>query len=55
MNYRNAYGSTAKGIFVLDTPGPTPASVKDVSFSRLQRPFFPADPDIPGLTPEILT
>ena len=55
MNYRNTYGSIAKGIFVLDTPGPTPASVKDVSFRRLKRPFFPADKDIPGLTPEIFT
>ena len=55
MNYRQAYGDIAKAVFVLDTPGPTPATLKNVNFAKLQRPYFPADLDIPGLEPTVLT
>ena len=55
MNYRHAYGDIAKAVRVLDTPGPTPASLKHVAFQKLQRPYFPADTDIPGLEPTLLT
>jgi len=54
MNYRQAYGSIAKAIFVLDTPGPTPATLRHVRYQHLKRPYFPLDPDIPGLEPTIL-
>lgn len=55
MNYRLAYGAIAKAVFVLDTPGPTPATLKHVRFKKLGRPYFPADTDIPGLRPTVLS
>ncbi|MDA1138000.1 MAG: M81 family metallopeptidase [Planctomycetota bacterium] len=48
MNYRYAYGNFAKAIYILNTPGPTPATLRHVEFRRLQRPYFPRDEDIPG-------
>ena len=54
MNYRLAYGAVAKETYVLNTPGPTPATVRHLEFKKLERPFFPADHDIPGLQPTIL-
>ncbi len=55
MNYRLAYGPIAKAIFILDTPGPTPPTIRHARFSQLQRPYFPLDTEIPGLIPTILT
>ena len=55
MNYRQAYGAIAKAVVVLDTPGPTPATLKHVRFKKLSRPYFPADTEIPGLQPTILS
>lgn len=54
MNYRLAYGRIAAGVIVLDTPGPTPASLKHVRFQKLRRPYFPVDADVPGMRPAIL-
>jgi microcystin degradation protein MlrC len=54
MNYRMAYGDIAKATFILDTPGPTPTTVRHVPFEHLKRPYFPVDNDIPGFTPTIL-
>jgi microcystin degradation protein MlrC len=54
MNYRVGYAGLYQAVFVLDTPGPTPASVRAVPFQRLQRPFFPADEEIAGMQPAIL-
>lgn len=54
MNYRIGYAGRHRAAFVLDTPGPTPASIRNVPFQRLQRPYFPLDTDIPGLQPVIL-
>jgi microcystin degradation protein MlrC len=54
MNYRLAYGAIANGIFILDTPGPTPATLRHVKFQKLQRPYFPADSIIADLQPTIL-
>ena len=54
MNYRMTYLETAKEAFILDTPGPTPAILDHIRFRRLKRPYFPADRDIPNLTPTIL-
>jgi microcystin degradation protein MlrC len=53
MNYRQAYPD-AKAVFVLHTPGPTPATVRHLQFQRLSRPYFPLDAEIDGLTPMIL-
>ena len=54
MNYRQAYGKIAKAIYVLDTPGPTPPTIRHVAYQQLKRPYFPLDSQIAGLTPIIL-
>ena len=54
MNYRLAYGKIAKATFILDTPGPTPATIRNVGYKNVKRPYFPVDQDIPGFTPTIL-
>ena len=46
MNYRLAYGAIAQAVFVLDTLGPTPATVRHLPFVRRARPFFPLDPEM---------
>lgn len=55
MNHRIAYGEIARGMIVLDTPGPTPATLRHVRFKKQRRPYFPAGPDVPGLEPLVLT
>ncbi|MDA0589321.1 MAG: M81 family metallopeptidase [Planctomycetota bacterium] len=55
MNYSMAYGEIAKAIFILDTPGPTPASIRSTTFHNLKRPYFPLDQSIEGLVPTVLT
>lgn len=55
MNYHLSYSPVATATYILDTPGPTPATVRNVPFRNLQRPWFPADPDIPNLRPTLLT
>ncbi|MDP6776110.1 MAG: M81 family metallopeptidase [Candidatus Latescibacteria bacterium] len=54
MNYRLAYGAIAKAAYILDTPGPTPATVRNVSYRSLERPYFPLDEQIPGMSPVVL-
>jgi microcystin degradation protein MlrC len=44
----------AKAMFILDTPGPTPPTVRHVQYKNVRRPYFPLDKEIPGLTPTIL-
>lgn len=55
MNYSMAYGQIAKAIFILDTPGPTPASIRSTTFHNWKRPYFPLDQSIEGLVPTVLT
>ena len=55
MNYHLSYSPLAAATYILDTPGPTPATVRHVPFRNLKRPWFPADPDIPNLLPSLLT
>ena len=55
MNYHLAYSPLAAATYILDTPGPTPATERGAPFRNLQRPWFPADPDIPNLRPTLLT
>ncbi len=54
MNYGMAYADVSKAAFILDTPGPTPATLKNVAFRKLQRPYYPADSEIPSLMPTVL-
>jgi len=54
MNYRQAYGPIAKAVFVLDTPGPTPPTLRHAPFKRVRRPYFPLDLEIPNLRPTLL-
>lgn len=53
MNYQYAYEGIAKAAYIVDTPGPTPATMKHLAYKRLQRPFFPQDEDIPDLKPTV--
>lgn len=53
MNFHMAYGSFAVATFVVDTPGPTPPTLKSTRFTRLRRPYYPLDEDIPGMTPRV--
>ena len=54
MNYQFAYGDIAKSVFILDTPGPTPATCRHLNYRNLQRPYFPVDKHIPNLRPTML-
>ncbi len=55
MNYNFAYKGIAKASYVVDTPGPTPATMSRLPYKRMQRPFFPLDTDIPGLQPTVFS
>jgi len=54
MNFHNVYDGVARAVFILDTPGPTPPTLRHMDFRHLQRPYFPVDEDIPGIGPRIL-
>lgn len=43
--FRAEYEAIASGIFILDTPGRSPANLLKLSFSKLQRPCYPFDDD----------
>jgi microcystin degradation protein MlrC len=47
MNFRQTYGQLATGVFVLDTPGPTPATVRHVPYQQLTGGWYPRDRDLP--------
>ena len=49
MNYLYAYRDLMKAAFIVDTPGPTPAHVRNLTYQRMQRPFFPLDEEIADL------
>lgn len=53
MNYRLGYAGIATAAFILDTPGPTPATLRGVQHRNLQPPYFPAHADIPNLRPTV--
>lgn len=55
LNFNFAYAGIPKGALVVDTPGPTPASVRRLPYRRMKRPFFPLDREIPGLRPTVLS
>jgi microcystin degradation protein MlrC len=54
MNHRLGYAGIYRERFILDSPGPTPAVLHHVKYRHLQRPYYPADRDIPGLMPRVL-
>lgn len=54
MNYHMAFEPFSNATFLLDTPGPTPPTLRGVTHQRLARPYYPADDEIPGLTPTLL-
>ena len=55
MNFRFAYEGVAKADFILNTPGVTPPTVKNLTYKRMMRPFFPLDEDIPDLQPTVFS
>ena len=55
MNYRLTLLAEARAAFILDTPGPTPATLRHVKYAHVRRPYFPADAEIVGLKPTVLT
>ncbi|MEE3232533.1 MAG: M81 family metallopeptidase [Candidatus Latescibacterota bacterium] len=55
MNFHNVYSGCASQVHILDTPGPTPASVKNLPFKNLTHPCFPINKDIHQMEPIILT
>jgi microcystin degradation protein MlrC len=54
MNFNMAFRPFATGVFILDTPGPTPASVRNVNFQRLQGPWYPRDLQLPWSEPQVI-
>jgi microcystin degradation protein MlrC len=48
MNYRHAYGGIMRAALFLDTPGPTPPTLRNIPFRRITRPWFPRDGEIPN-------
>jgi microcystin degradation protein MlrC len=49
MNYQLTYRNIMKAAYLLDTPGPTTANLRSLTYKNLKRPYFPMDDDIPGL------
>ena len=54
MNYHIAYGDIAAAIYVLDTPGPTPPTLRHCPFERVERTYFPADEELELTDPVVL-
>jgi microcystin degradation protein MlrC len=52
MNYNMAYHDSA-GFYILDTPGPTPPTCKNLNYHNLKRPFYPRDKTIDNLRPVV--
>jgi microcystin degradation protein MlrC len=48
MNYFMTYSPIADYFYVIDSPGPTPATCKSLVYTKMQRPFFPFDDLILG-------
>jgi len=55
MNFHNVYDEVAKSVLIVDSPGPTPATIRQHPLQHMQRPYFPADEDIPDLQPTVWT
>jgi microcystin degradation protein MlrC len=44
--FRSGYADIAKAIYILDTPGFCPPTLRQLDYQRAPRPLFPLDPDI---------
>jgi microcystin degradation protein MlrC len=55
MNFRLGYAGVYKEYYILDTPGPTPATVRSVKYKKVARPYYPIDRQILDLKPTVLT
>ena len=53
MNYHNVYDDLGATVLVLNTPGPTPPTLRNVTLKNMRRPYFPIDEDIADLQPAI--
>lgn len=53
MNYRVGYAGISTAAFILDTPGPTPATLRSTDHRNVARPYFPRDEYIENLEPTI--
>ena len=53
-HYGIAYGDIAAAIYVLDTPGPTPPTLRHCPFERVERTYFPADEELELTDPVVL-
>lgn len=46
MNFTQTYGHIAAAMLVLDTPGPTPATMRHAPLAQIERPYYPADAEM---------
>ena len=53
MNYHMTYLPITNDFFIIDSPGPTPATCKALTYKKMNRPFFPFDVDIEGIKPQL--
>jgi microcystin degradation protein MlrC len=54
LQFRAGYGSFAKAMWVVDTPGPSPANLRRLDWQHVSRPLFPFDDDFePEIRPVV--
>jgi len=54
MNYHISYDEIASAVYILDTPGPTPPTLRHHPFKYMERPYFPADEELELTDPVVL-
>tara|TARA_B100000674_G_scaffold210633_1_gene172628 strand:+ start:158 stop:1684 length:1527 start_codon:yes stop_codon:yes gene_type:complete len=54
MNYQQAYAGTMNAVYILDTPGPTPANTNALPYTAMSSGWFPAEPEHTIDEPEVL-
>ena len=54
MNYHLGYANIARKSLILDTPGPTPASVQHFYYQKMAPPYFPLNESFPDWQPHVL-
>ncbi|MDP6338345.1 MAG: MlrC C-terminal domain-containing protein, partial [Verrucomicrobiota bacterium] len=54
MNYQQAYAGMMKAVYVLDTPGPTPANTNALPYTAMSSGWFPVEPEHTIDEPEVL-
>ena len=53
MNFGVGFTDVTDEYYILDTPGPTPASMRSTTYTRVEGPYFPAVDNIAGFSPRI--